>query len=87
VALQDPSALAAGTTATLIAVAQTYRVAWQGEDGPRPGGPTVTLEAPPTEGETIHLDDGTRVAVDHVQEVAHWRPVVWARRLPRASAN
>jgi len=71
--------------ATLIAVAQTYRVAWQGEDGPRPGGPTVTLEAPPAEGETINLDDGMRVAVEQVEEVAHWRPVVWARRLPRGS--
>jgi hypothetical protein len=73
--------------ATLLAVAETYRVAWQGEDGPRPGGPTVTLEAPPGEGETIHLDDGTRAAVDRVQEVEFWRPVVWARRLPRGSAN
>ena len=72
--------------ATLIAVAQTYRVAWQGDDGPRPGGPTVTLEAPPIEGETINLDDGTPVAVEQVEEVAHWRPVVWARRLPRSAS-
>jgi hypothetical protein len=77
--------LSAGTTATLTAVSETYRVAWQGEDGPRPGGPTVTLDDPPAAGETIHLDDGTRVAVDHVQEVEFWRPVVWARRLPRTS--
>jgi hypothetical protein len=64
-------------------VPETYRVAWQGEAGPRPGGPTVTLETPPAEGETINLDDGTRAAVEQVGEVAHWRTVVWARRLPR----
>jgi hypothetical protein len=74
-----------GAPATLTAVPETYRVAWQGEDGPRPSGPTVTLDAPPAEGETIHLDDGTRVAVEHVQEIAHWRPVVWARRLPKSA--
>ena len=47
----------------------------------------MTLEVPPAEGETIRLDDGTRVAVEEVQEIAHWRPVVWARRLRKGEPS
>lgn len=68
-------------------MAETFRVAWRGEDGPRPDGPTATLESQPGEGDTIRLDDGTPAAVEFVQLVEHWRPIIWARRLPEDVEN